>query len=477
MEMQNIFCPRCGAKLTVPVNAGKLRVICSHCRHGFAFDSGPRAGTPPKTKKRWWLVAIIALVAVTVLLNLGRLIDAVPSGGPAGYGSSAVSDDQNNRITSRSGFFASWGTSEPSVSQPQRPQVSARERAREIIPYFDLRYYLCAMDDDALQAACDLYEAAMHFDEAVVFTAPVEETLFDNIFRIMGDECPELFQVDYSSSFKVLRDRDGNYTKCWIPYRFTQGKYQDMRGACEEVISGFIRATAGRSDCEKEKYVFDEIVSRDQYDVNAQYADTAYGALVDRRAKCDGFSYALKWAMESMGIQCLYVSGDPTAGQELGHAWNIIRLGGRYYRVDLTVSVPMPGQETYGFEGIRYIAFNVSDGMAAEEDTQYAIRPVYSYFAPVPACTRVDMNHYVLHGGFIPAGEDYYAVLTEWATLLVPDGGYFYAQFESNEAYNRYTGGEYDKLLLDVLNTQTGRYWYQTVWYGYNCIGIRIWHE
>lgn len=409
-------------------------------------------------KTKWWPVVLVALIVLAVLYSLGQQPDS-PTADGGMQGSSAAS--------------GAWGGGE---SQP--PTVSARERAREGIPYFELRYYLGRMDEDALHAVCDLYEAAMRFEEAVVFTAPVDETLFSNLLRILEDECPELFQVDCTASSKALRDADGRYTKYWIPYRFAEEEYQRMRNACEAVIDGYIRATAGKSDYEKEKYVFDDIASRDQYDLDAQYAGTAYGALVDGWAKCDGFSYALKWAMEAMGVQCLYVSGDPTAeDEEIGHAWNIIKLDGRYYRVDLTASVPTPGQETYGFDGVKYIAFNISDGMAAEEDQQYAIRPVYSYFAPVPACTRADMNYYVLNGGFIPADADYYAVLTDWSKRLVPAGGAFYAQFESNEAYNRFVGGEYDTLLLDILNEQSELYWYQTVWYGYNCIGIRIWHE
>lgn len=483
VEKQIIFCPHCGVRLRVPVNQGELLVTCPKCEHGFDFDSDvkqvkkPRAAVMPtaKKKKKWWPAAVVVLVVAAVLLGAG-VLDYTPQAElPSGAGSE--SRDVAQTSTEPSGDPADQDASRDPGADEQGPFASVRERAQATIPYFELRYFLNRLNDDALSAVCDIYGAAARFEEYVEFKTPVDSEDFSYLLSLLGDECPELFQFDYRKSTDVYRDTAGKYTKLQIPYRFTEDVYRGLRASCDEVIEGFVRATEGMTGYEKEKYVFDYMASRDYYDLDAPYAGTAYGALVDGLAKCDGFSYAMKWAMEAMGMQCLFVSGGPTAeGEEIGHAWNIVNLDGQYYRVDLTASISDRGQDTYGLEGIRYFAFNISDLMSAETDKQYEIRELYTHFSPIPACNLSDMSYYSLNGGFIPSRADASSAVREWANALLPDGGYFYAQFESYDAYSAFVDGQCEKLLQDVLSKKKEQYWYQMVWYGYNGVGIRIWH-
>lgn len=493
MEKQIIFCPNCGVRLRVPVNEGKLYVTCPKCEHGFDFDSDveqvkkPQIAAMPtgKKKRKWRTALVVILLAAAVLFGVGVLAYAPQEDLPSGDTSSVASDvpGAGDQDLSQPGTDPGDDPANPDLSQDpggnwQDTYSSVRERAQAIIPYFELRYFLNRLDDDALSAVCDIYDAATNFKEFAEFTTPVNSEDFSFLLSLMGDECPELFQYDYRKSTDVYRDAEGNYTKLQVPYRFTEEEYRDLRQACDELIAEFVRATEGMTDYEKEKYVFDYMASRDYYDLDAPYVGTAYGALVDGLAKCDGFSYAMKWAMEAMGMQCLFVSGAPTSPDtDIGHAWNIINLDGQYYRVDLTASISERGQDTYGMEGIRYFAFNVSDLMAADTDAQYEIRELYTHFAPIPACNLSDMSYYSLNEGFIPARGDYASAIKEWSSALLPDGGSFYAQFESYDAYKTFTDGQYESILQDVLKGQSDKYWYQTVWYGYNGVGIRIWHD
>ena len=78
-----------------------------------------------------------------------------------------------------------------------------------------------------------------------------------------------------------------------------------------------------------------------------------YGALVDNLTVCEGYARAYQYIMKEMGIECTYIGGE-SHGE--GHAWNLIRLDGEYYYVDVTWDDPVPqaGQEeslwhTYAF--------------------------------------------------------------------------------------------------------------------------------
>ena len=60
---------------------------------------------------------------------------------------------------------------------------------------------------------------------------------------------------------------------------------------------------------------------------------TAYAALVDRSAVCQGYANLLYRLMLELGIDCRIVAG---LGKGIPHAWNIIGLDGLYYNADIT---------------------------------------------------------------------------------------------------------------------------------------------
>jgi hypothetical protein len=100
----------------------------------------------------------------------------------------------------------------------------------------------------------------------------------------------------------------------------------------DEVIKRYI--TAGMSDLDKERVVHDWILLNTIYDdkggaktENNEYA--AYGAIIEGRAVCDGFSKAFKAFMDKLGIECEITYGP-------SHSWNKVKIGGVWYEVDLT---------------------------------------------------------------------------------------------------------------------------------------------
>lgn len=68
------------------------------------------------------------------------------------------------------------------------------------------------------------------------------------------------------------------------------------------------------------------------------------GAILDRRAVCESISKAFKLMCDVNQIPCIYVSGKsmqyiPGKGcvpDEGGHGWNMLRLYGKWYNVDVT---------------------------------------------------------------------------------------------------------------------------------------------
>ena len=64
---------------------------------------------------------------------------------------------------------------------------------------------------------------------------------------------------------------------------------------------------------------------------------TAYAALVNHRATCQGYCVLLYRMLRENGVDCRVVTGiGVDDGGEQLHAWNIVKLDGRWYNLDAT---------------------------------------------------------------------------------------------------------------------------------------------
>lgn len=71
----------------------------------------------------------------------------------------------------------------------------------------------------------------------------------------------------------------------------------------------------------------------------ADYIDTAYGALVNGKAVCGGYAKAFKAVLDRLNIPCVCVQGYSVKGNNsefISHMWNAVKLEGQWYAVDVT---------------------------------------------------------------------------------------------------------------------------------------------
>ena len=114
-------------------------------------------------------------------------------------------------------------------------------------------------------------------------------------------------------------------------------KNKRLEDAVEGILDKCIEE--GMTDFEKELAIHDALINHVSYykykDINEIPAikHTAYGALVDKEAVCDGYSKAYKLLLEKVGIDSIIVTGELN---KVPHAWNMIKLENEYYHVDAT---------------------------------------------------------------------------------------------------------------------------------------------
>ena len=146
-----------------------------------------------------------------------------------------------------------------------------------------------------------------------------------------------------------------------------------------EVLSGI---DSSMSEYEKELYLHDTLAQIATYQEGTN-AHNAYGALVEGITVCEGYAEALQYLLQRAGIQSFIMLGssvNPSTGTGEGHAWNVVRIDGEYYHVDLT----WDDQDS----DLYHAYFNQTDTVMSED---HAIK-VTDY--ALPACTSKTAQYF-----------------------------------------------------------------------------------
>lgn len=145
---------------------------------------------------------------------------------------------------------------------------------------------------------------------------------------------------------------------------------------CREVLGEII--TDDMTDFQKELAVHDWIVEHGSYDQTVHsnpghsgrtgYRDP-YGILVGGYGNCLGYSTTFQLLMDLCDVECITVVGAAFDSME-DHAWNMVKLDGEWYCVDVTWDDPTMGNGNTN-SVIRHRYFNVTSDRMRDTDHQW----------------------------------------------------------------------------------------------------------
>lgn len=147
---------------------------------------------------------------------------------------------------------------------------------------------------------------------------------------------------------------EGDYIKYDISSVYCKGKYDGVRyyyyitmeyyttSLQEQYVDNKVKQLISTLDLEsKDDYgkicaIYEYIINNVGYDYNEDEENkerfSAYGALHNGKAVCQGFSQLFYRLAKEVGVPCRIISGTADGG----HAWNIAAVDGIYYLVDST---------------------------------------------------------------------------------------------------------------------------------------------
>lgn len=155
-------------------------------------------------------------------------------------------------------------------------------------------------------------------------------------------------------------------------------KDREILERCREVLGEVL--TEGMSAYEMELAVHDWLVEwgsydRTVYDNPNHSGRTGYrdpwGMLVGGYGNCLGYSSTFQLLMDLSGVECITVVGAAFGSRE-DHAWNMVKLDGEWYCVDVTWDDPTGAARN----GRHHRYFNVTSADLRETDHQWDYRNV-----------------------------------------------------------------------------------------------------
>lgn len=238
------------------------------------------------------------------------------------------------------------------------------------------------------------------YDKIVQGVSSLSQTisLEDSSYPVSGDELLQIWncyrsdypqhfwlglKYDYTYNGTQVLDLKPQYTLSLAQKETAVTKFEDAAKTLLEGLSGSM------SQYELEKAIHDRLILACTYSKQSSFCHTAYGALVDKNAVCDGFSMAFQYLCRMAGIQTLLVQGSslsPITGSSEGHAWNIVYIDGKPYHVDATwdnAGEPTEDRMHYGYFNLTTAQISVDHTIAQEE----------SY--TLPNCSATEENFFV----------------------------------------------------------------------------------
>ncbi|MEE0914670.1 MAG: transglutaminase domain-containing protein [Ruminococcus sp.] len=210
---------------------------------------------------------------------------------------------------------------------------------------------------------------------------------------------PEVFWLKTSFSFYNLENKTGIY----LFFNKSNDEIDEAKEKFDQVVDEIVsNAPKQVSDFEIEKYVNDYLIDNCEYDHESAESELilanendAYGALVDKKAVCEGYARAFQLLCSRLGLDCVNVTGE---SEGVGHQWNCVKIEDEWYYIDVTWN-DSDGEAEY----LKYDYFNLTseqldnthdvDATFSElSDDEY--NESFSYNIFVPECTSEKYNYY-----------------------------------------------------------------------------------
>lgn len=299
---------------------------------------------------------------------------------------------------------------------------SIAESGLYIPPNMVTRYASLNYDSRMKDAYNSVVDTITNFRSSAQMPLTISEADYVKVLEAVRCEQLMLFYL----SDRTLGDFD-TFTHSYtinFTYKYDVEEASEMlretEAAAKEIIS---QLDDNMSDYEKLKYIHDYLVLNVESAVEGDYVDSVYGALVNKRALCEGYAKAFSYLCNLIGVENMIVTGYTG----VDHMWNMVKLKGSWYHVDIGWDQPSEALRERYPDLILYQYFLVDDAVIQNN------RSINNYLCAPPKAETETMNYFVYEDRY---AEDYgkaIEIITDSCRECIDSGEkYFMLKFDSS---------------------------------------------
>lgn len=264
------------------------------------------------------------------------------------------------------------------------------------------RYAYNLLNNDEKAVYDTVLEAINAFSAEISnLNASVTDAQVQIIVDYIQRDHPEIFWFQHGATY-CFDTATHIVNRIELKYCMTQDEAKKRQEKIDAATKSFLTSvTDTMSDYEATLHIYENIIKLVDYDtiglerqkrttVTAEVPDdlrSIYGVFVNKKAVCAGYAKAMQYLLNLCGIECTYVTSDT-------HAWNLIKLEGDYYHMDVTWG---DGSDTkkdkVQTDTVNYDCFCITTAELARLESH---TPESSF--PLPECTATKCNYHRRHG-------------------------------------------------------------------------------
>ena len=227
------------------------------------------------------------------------------------------------------------------------------------------RYYYSKLNNREKNAYKKIYTAMQNYESSVTING-FAETDIPKLMSAINFDNPHLFFVDFHYEFHS--GLFGQAIK--LEYTYNKSDTVILTEKVKKVCNKMLSKVTGKTKFEKElslhdilarNVLYDEVAKNNLLKFHAR-SNTILGVLFFKTAVCEGIAKIFKFLLNALDIKCVVVKGeaaDGLSGNESSdalHAWNMVKIDGRPYHVDLTWDINLSDKNI-----VRHDYFNLTD--------------------------------------------------------------------------------------------------------------------
>lgn len=359
---------------------------------------------------------------------------------------SSVSDYQSDSESSVD-TFSDIEISENSVDDSSDIEVSETSVDTSAVYNFEKKYFVNKLNTDMVKNFISLYNAAVNFQEYVSFENAISSDELDILMYLLNYDCPELIHLSGNYFPEYINSECTNVSAVTLSYIMNQSEYDSNMKQLNTFFDNLKNTLSGKSELEKEMYVYNYLFDNCVYDEVDNLSGSVCGAVLKNKGRCEAFSKSFLWCMQELDIECMALLGKPkwnTNAIYANHSWNIVKIDGNYYHVDITVdNIRINDDET---SVPFYAFFNVDDEFML---ASHGINTLYNQLG-VPECTSTDKNYHIMNNQYIDGSTDIQTALDKILTEKF--------ETESESVSVRFKNSDDYDFIIENIDTYTENY-------------------